>query len=90
MKIKLGDLKKMLKEEYDFVRGVPEFALRQATKKYVEELRQQIRRYILMNKSGSTKEQHTVAVLSEDALDELEKELNDLVKDKLAQFIRQV
>lgn len=88
MKVRVGDLRKMIREEY--LRGVPEFALRQATTKYVAEIRQQIFRFILANKSQTEVDQRAAMQAADQVLTELEEKANDLLEDMLYQFVRQV
>lgn len=88
MKARLGDVRKAIREEY--LRGVPEFALRQATRSYVEEVRQHVKRFVLMNKSQTTADQRYTIDLANQVLEELEEETFNLLEDKLWQFVRQV
>lgn len=88
MKARLGDIRRMIREE--FLRGVPEFALRQATRNYVDEVRQHVKRFVLMNKSQTTADQRYTIDLANQVLEELEEETFNLLEDKLWQFVRQV
>lgn len=88
MKVRVGDLRKAIREEY--LRGVPEFVLRQATTKYVEEIRQQLFRFILANKSNTGPDQREAIAAANEVLEELETKANDLLEDQLYQFIRRV
>ncbi len=88
MKVRVGDLRKAIREEY--LRGVPEFVLRQATTKYVDEIRQQIFRFIMMNKSQTPADQREAQAAANQVLEDLESKANDLLEDSLYQFIRQV
>jgi hypothetical protein len=88
MKVRLGDLRKAIHEEY--LRGVPEFVLRQATEKYVDEVRQHIFRFILANKSGTEVDQRQAIAAANEILEQLEEKANDLLEDQLYQFIRRV
>lgn len=88
MKVRVGDLRKTIREEY--LRGVPEFVLRQATTKYVEEIRQQIFRFILANKSNTGPDQREAIAACNVVLEDLEQKANDLLEDQLYQFIRRV
>ena len=88
MKVRVGDLRKTIREEY--LRGVPEFVLRQATTKYVEEIRQQIFRFILTNKSDFPADQRNAIAAANEVLEDLESKANDLLEDQLYQFIRKV
>lgn len=88
MKVRVGDLRKMIREEY--LRGVPEFALRQATEKYVEEIRQHVFKYILMNKSANGPDQRAAIAAANEVMEQLEEKANYLLEDQLWNFIRQV
>lgn len=88
MKVRVGDLRKAIREEY--LRGVPEFVLRQATTKYVEEIRQQLFRFILANKSNTGPDQREAIAAANTVLEDLEQKANDLLEDQLYQFIRRV
>lgn len=88
MKVRVGDLRKMIREEY--LRGVPEYVLRQATEKYVDEIRQHIFRFILANKSATEIDQKGAIDAANEVLAELEEKANDLLEDSLFQFVRQV
>ncbi len=88
MKLKVKDLRKTINEE--FLRGIPEFILRQATSKYVDEVRQHIFRFILENKSVSKIEQRQSIAAANEVLEELEVKANELLEEQLFQFIKQV
>lgn len=88
MRVRVGDLRKAIREEY--LRGVPEFVLRQATEKYVQEIRQHIFRFILANKSAVEVDQRAAIAAANEVLEELEQKANDLLEDQLYQFIRKV
>lgn len=88
MKVRVGDIRKAIREEY--LRGVPEFVLRQATTKYVDEIRQQLFRFILANKSQTPADQREAQKAANQVLVDLEQKANDLLEDSLYTFIRQV
>ena len=88
MKVRVGDLRKVIREEY--LRGIPEFVLRQATTKYVDEIRQQMFRFILANKSTTGVDQRQAIAAANEVLEELESKANDLLEDQLYQFVRRV
>lgn len=88
MNIHINDLRRMIHEEY--LRGVPEFVLRDATKKYVQEIRQHIFRFITTNKSQTKTDQRQAIAACNEVMDELEKNINDLLEDQLWNFIRRV
>lgn len=88
VRIHVGDIRKAIREEY--LRGVPEFVLRQATEKYVQEIRQHIFRFILANKSAIEGDQRAAIAAANDVLEELEQKANDLLEDQLWNFVRRV
>jgi hypothetical protein len=88
MKVRIGDIRQMIHEEY--LRGVPEYALRTATEKYVDEIRQHVFRFILANKSATGQDQRAAIAAANEVLEELEEKANDLLEDSLYRFIRQV
>lgn len=86
MKMTVAQLRSLVREEY--LRGVPEFVLREATRKYVKEVRQQIRKHIEQTMAGNAaKDAYEHA---ENVLNEFEEEANVLLEDKLWQFIQGV
>lgn len=88
MKARLGDVRKVIREEY--LRGVPEFVLRQATEKYVEEIRRHILKFILTNKSDTGIDQRAAVAAANDVLETFEEKANDLLEDQLWSFLRRV
>lgn len=88
MKTNVGTLKKLVKEEY--MRGVPDHVLRSATSEYVENVRRQVFRYILANKSRTPSEKRQALAAANVVLGELEKQANDLLEEKLWAFMRNV
>jgi len=88
MKLKVKDLRKTISEE--FLRGIPEFMLRQATTKYVDEIRQHVFKFILENKSTSKIEQRQSIAAANEVLKDLEDKANELLEEQLFQFIKQV
>ena len=85
MKVKLGTLRKMIHEEY--MRGVPEFMLRDATHKYVEVIRQHVQRHIAATKKSPIAAREAIELANKTLL-ELEEEANQLLENKLWEFIR--
>jgi hypothetical protein len=73
----------------DFMRGIPEFVLRQATEKYIDEIKQQVFKHILGYKSHSEAERVASISAADEALSELENEVNDLLENALRYFMQQ-
>jgi len=88
MKMRLGDVRGVIREEY--LRGVPEFVLRQATERYIEEVRKHVFKFILTNKSTTPSDQRAALAACNKVLEDLEEKANDLLDDSLFQFVRQV
>jgi hypothetical protein len=88
MKVRVGDVRRVIREEY--LRGVPTFVLRQATERYVDEIRQHIKRFILMNKSVTDIDSRSAIAAANEVLDELEEKANDLLEDQIWSFIQKV
>jgi hypothetical protein len=88
MKTSLGNIRELIREEY--LRGVPEFVLRQATQKYVEEIRTHVFKFILANKSQTGPDQRAAIAAANVVLEELEEKANDLLEDQLWSFLKQV
>ena len=80
MRIKLGELKSIVREEY--LRGVPEFQLTEATHKFVGEIGQLVKRHIQTTRPSETQAREAL-VKAEEVLAELEEETNALVEEKV-------
>ena len=87
MKARMKDVRRIVREEY--LRGVPEFVLRQATQKYVEEIGQHVKKHIEMTRVDPGEQREAFEAASV-ILKELEEEANDLLEDKLWSFVRTV
>jgi hypothetical protein len=88
MKTTVLELRQLITEEY--LRGIPEFVLRNATKKYVDEIKQHISRYIMANKSNTSADRRAALAAADSVLEDLEKKVNDLLENQLFAFTRQV
>lgn len=88
MRARLGEVRQLITEEY--LRGVPEFVLRQTTEKYVEEVRRHILKFILAQKSDTGIDQRAAMAAANEVLEELNEEAFDLLEDKLWSFLRRV
>lgn len=86
MKIKLNDLKDVIREE--FMKGVPEFMLREATDECVGKIRMHMKRYIQQRAQNP---RHSREMMDEAnaTLDELETEMYELVEKKIWKFAQQ-
>lgn len=82
----MSELRDLIREEY--LTGVPEFALRQATKKYVDEVRRQIFKSILASKSHNAVDQRAAIATANQVVDELEEKVNELMDEQLWNFLQ--
>ena len=85
MKVSLEELRSMIREEY--MRGVPEFVLHSATSAYIETIRKYIQKHILMTKKNPQDAREAIEAANE-VLKELETEANQLLENKLWQFMQ--
>lgn len=76
-----------LQEEY--IRGVPDFAVREATRKFMDEIRGHLRRHVQSTRASET-DTRDVLELAEETLGGLEKEVNTLVDAALWELIQKV
>ncbi len=83
MKVRVKDVRKIVREE--FMRGVPEFVFREAVDKFVEEIRQQLKKHILVVKKDPTDQREAIRIANE-TLKELEQEAYELLENKLWQY----
>lgn len=88
VKVTVKELRQVIHEEY--MRGLPEYVLRQATERYVDEIRKQIFRYVLANKSDTDVNQRNAMAATNEVLEDLEEKVNDLLEDSLFQFLQRV
>ena len=89
MKMTVGQVKRLIKEEA-YLHGVPEWALRQDTSDYVDQVRKRIKEYILLNKSENPSDQREAIAAMNDVCDEMEKKLYDVLEDSIFNFTRRV
>jgi len=88
MKVRLGDLRSLIKEE--FLHGVPEWQLRQDTAEFVNRIRDRITGYVLINKSDNLADRNEAMQAMNDACDELEEKVYDVLDSSLFSFTRRV
>jgi len=88
MKITVGELRGLIKEEY--LHGVPEWALRQDTTTFVDQLKKRIKGYILINKSENPNDAREAIAAMNDVCEELEEKVYDVLEDALFNFTRRV
>jgi hypothetical protein len=88
VKITVGQLRRLINEEY--LHGVPEWALRQDTTDFVDNVRKRIRSYILINKSENPSDQREAIAAMNDVCEQLEEKLYDVLEDSLFDFTRRI
>ena len=88
MKIRVGDLRNLIKEEY--LHGVPEWALREDTSKFVDQIKERIKKFILLNKSENPSDQREAIAAMNDVANDLEEKIYDVLEDALFNFTRRV
>lgn len=86
MKIKLNVLKDVIREEY--MKGIPEFMLREATDECVGKIRNHMKRYI-QQRAQNPKHARDMMAEANASLDELETEMYELVEKKIWKFAQQ-
>ena len=86
MRVTVSELRSIIREE--FMRGVPEWALRQSTTEYVESIRQHITRYILNAKSENGFEQREAIAVMNETLEDLEEKVNAVLEDTLYSYVQ--
>lgn len=88
VKIRLVDLKKIVNEEY--VKGIPDFLLRDESKKFIDNIRQLVRRSIDQHHSNDPETRQEALQAAEESLNSLELEVHDLLEVKLWRYLSQV
>lgn len=85
MEIKIKDLKTLIQEE--FMRGVPEFELQEATHNYIQQIKNRVKKHIeqTSNSPSQAREKH---VAMSEVFAELESDVNDLLEDKIWSFMQ--
>jgi len=81
------EVKSLLKE--DLVKGIPSFVLSQIASETTETLKMHLKRHIIQVASSPSKQREMYAAANE-SLEEFEKELKELLEEKLSFFLRNV
>ena len=87
MKLKTSDLRKIIKEEYS--RAIPEFAIRQIADMCVEEIKRKMLGYI-NSKSTSQVDKRKMISKMNLVLEDLEKELKDVIDENVSKFFTEI
>lgn len=77
-------IRRLVREE--FMRGVPDFVIRQATDDYINTLRSLSLRH-LQQRAQSSSDRSEMTLEIDTALDSLSKELHELVEEKLFRLV---
>lgn len=85
MKMTQHELRQIIREE--FMRGVPEFVLRQIAANCAKEVKSQTERFIQQRAETPARAKHMHTKANE-ALVELEKEVYELIEEKLFSFVQ--
>lgn len=88
MKASIGDIRAIVREEY--LRGVPEFVIRQATDNFIEEIKSQVIKYLLVHRSRTPIEREEAIAAMSEHLEDLEEEINEILDQKLYAFIQSI
>jgi len=86
-KIISKEVESVLKEDY--ARGIPNFVLSQIASETTETLKMHLKRHIVQVASSPPKQREMYAAANE-SLKEFEKELKELLEEKLSFFLRNV
>ena len=87
MQVKMKTLRRIIREE--FMRGVPEFVIRQAADDCVERVRQHVEKFV-QGRTQSQAEARQMMQVANETLADLEDEIFQTVQDKLWAFVQQV
>jgi hypothetical protein len=88
MKVKLGNLRQLICEE--FLHGVPEWELRGDASEFVNKIRKRIEGFILLNKSLNSLDRAEAIKAMNNVCDELEEKVYDVLEDQIFSFTRKV
>lgn len=86
-KVVAHEVASLLKE--DLARGIPDFALSEVASDASEGLKRHLRKYIQLNASDPVK-QRQMFVAANQVLRDLEKDMKELMEEKLQAFLRSV
>lgn len=88
MKMNVSELRSVIREEY--LRGVPEFVVRQATDRFIDDIKAEVIKYVLAHRSRSVIERERVLDEMSEHLDDLKADVNDLLDEKLYAFVQSI
>ena len=84
MKLTSKQLREIIQNalQEDLMRGIPEFMLQEISRKAIDELRQQLKRHILMVSSSEVSTREAMSAIEEPLVD-LQMQLAQLLEDKV-------
>lgn len=85
MKLKTSELRKLIKEQY----SVPDFFIRQLVEACVEDLKRKMLSHINSKSNSSVEKKKMIAKMNL-VLEDLEKELKDLIDEKVSRFFSEI
>lgn len=88
MKIKIKELKTMIKEDF-FMRGVPDFVIKQSSDSCIQELKCHLLAGI-NQRSKSPKQRREMIAIMNSSLKDLQKEINELVEERMSGFLQEL
>jgi hypothetical protein len=87
MKVTIKELKDIIREEQ--FRGVPEHAIREATRKYIAEIRQHLRRHVEQTRNSEVQAKD-VLEKAEETFVQLEEEVNKVTDENLWRLLQRI
>jgi hypothetical protein len=85
MKVKLSDVKRIIREEY--ARGMPEFTMARIASECAEDVKRQLVNYI-NQKSNNPQQQRKLLAIANSVTNELEIEVKSKIEEKLLEFFQ--
>lgn len=83
-KISIKDLRRLVREEY--ARGIPDFVTSNAASNCSEEMKRHLVRYV-QQKAADPRTQRELLGRANSSLDEMEKEIKEVIEKYMMQFI---
>ena len=83
-KISIKDLRRLVREEY--ARGIPDFVTSNAASNCSEEMKRHLVRYV-QQKAADPRTQRDLLGRANSSLDEMEKEIKEVIEKHMMQFI---
>lgn len=93
MKLNQKQLRRIIEDvclNEDALRGVPTFQFQEAARKFVDEVRSHVKKFILLDKSYTEQEQRDAIAEANASMQDLEQSVNELLDAKLWKFLQHV